>query len=83
MELKKYYFTYGSYGQDFVGGWTEVEAPDIDKACEIFREHHPDRHKGVLNCSTVYSEEQFKRTKMYAGDNWGFRCHEVLREETK
>ena len=83
MALKTYYFTYGLENQDFSGGWTEVEASDIDKACEIFRERHPDRHEGVLNCSTVYSEEQFKRTKMYAGGNFGCRCHEVLREETK
>lgn len=83
MNLKTYYFTYGLGTQDFSGGWTEVEAPNIDKACEIFREHHPDRCKGELNCSAVYSEGQFKRTMMYAGGNWGFRCHEVLREETK
>ena len=33
----KYYFTYGTDGQPFVGGWTEVEAPNADIACAAFR----------------------------------------------
>ena len=28
----KYYFTYGTDGQPFVGGWTEVEAPNVNLA---------------------------------------------------
>ena len=32
-EMPKFYFTYGTDGQPFVGGWTEVEAPDRRAAC--------------------------------------------------
>ena len=80
MELRKYYFTYGSEGQPFRGGWTEIWAKDVGEACDIFRENHPDRDEGWLNCSSVYSEAQFKATRMYTNGNLGKRCHEVLGE---
>ena len=40
--MPKFYFTYGAEGQPFVGGWTEVEAPDGHAACAAFRAYHPD-----------------------------------------
>ncbi len=77
--MAKFYFTYGTSGQPFVGGWTEVEAPDITAACHAFRIFHPDKTEGILNCSSFYSEEQFKHTQM-AGPEGNFHrgCHETI-----
>ena len=74
----RFYFTYGSDGQPFVGGWTEVEAEDIHAACAAFRVYHPDKNEGLLNCSSVYAEEQFERTEMFSSGNFGRRCHEII-----
>ena len=76
--MPKFYFTYGAEGQPFVGGWTEVEAPDGHAACAAFRAYHPDKTEGLLNCYGVYDEAHFKLTEMYRRDNFGFRCHEFI-----
>ena len=76
--MATFYFTYGLEGQPFTGGWTEVEAPDMDTACAVFRTVHPDRHRGCLNCGSVYNEEQFRKTSMYRDGNYGARCQERL-----
>ena len=84
-EMKRYYFTYGSEGHPFVGGWSVVEAPDFHIAIQIFQAYHPNKEKGLLNCSTVYSEREFQRTKMAGPDgNFGVFCHEIItvRRET-
>ena len=69
--MPNFYFTYGTEGQPFFGGWTEVDAPDR-------RAYHPDKTEGLLNCSSVYEEEHFKLTEMYRESNFGFRCHEII-----
>lgn len=76
--MAKFYFTYGTDGQPFSGGWTEVEADDMHIACGLFRAVHPDKDSGYLNCSSVYTEESFKNTEMYLEGNFGYRCHEKL-----
>ena len=77
--MPKFYFTYGSEGQPFYGGWTEVEAPNIRAASFAFRAFHPDKTEGILNCSDVYGENHFKRTSLYGpGGNFGYRCHETI-----
>lgn len=77
--MAKFYFTYGTEGQPFVGGWTEVEAPDRKIACALFRAIHPDKTEGLLNCCSVYSEEQFSKTEMAGSKgNFGRFCHEVI-----
>ena len=76
--MAKFYFTYGTDGQPFFGGWTEVDAPDCRSACSAFRTYHPDKTEGLLNCSSVYDEEHFKLTEMYRESNFGFRCHEII-----
>lgn len=77
--MPRFYFTYGTSGQPFVGGWSIVVAPDKHAACQIFRLIHPDKTPGILNCSSVYDEEQFAKTKMAGPEgNFGFRCHEVI-----
>ena len=76
--MKRFYFTYGSEGQPFCGGWTEVIAPDIDTAIALFRAYHPDRWEGILNCAGAYSEERFRKTSMFANGNLGHRCWETI-----
>ena len=76
----KFYFTYGTTdNMPFIGGWTEIEAPDRETACKVFRLFHPDKIKGLLNCSSVYTEEQFKKTDMSGADgNYHRHCHERI-----
>ena len=80
--MQTYYFTYGLEGQPFEGGWTVVEAADMETAVKAFRAFHPDKINGILNCSSVYTEEQFKKTSM-SGErgNFGRRCVEIIRIE--
>lgn len=78
--MAKFYFTYGTEGQPFFGGWTEVEAPTYHAACTVFRVYHPDKTEGLLNCCSCYAEENFKETSMYKqpDGNFGYRCHETI-----
>jgi len=75
----KFYFTYGTEGQPFYGGWTEVVAPNMDIAVAVFRMYHPDKIEGIINCSTIYTEEEFNKTRM-AGPDGNFHrfCHEII-----
>ena len=77
--MLKFSFTYGTSGQPFYGGWTVIEAPDYNTACAFFRAVHPDKTPGILNCSSVYSEEQFAKTLMAGPEgNFGHWCHERI-----
>lgn len=73
-----FYFTYGSDGQPFSCGWTEIEAPDANSACALFRAFHPDKTEGTLNCSSVYNEERFSETGMRKDGNFGACCRERI-----
>ena len=77
--MAKFYFTYGTEGHPFVGGWTEIEAPDSRAACYAFRAIHPDKTVGLLNCCSVYPEAEFLKTCM-AGPEGNFHsfCHEKI-----
>lgn len=75
----RFYFTYGTEGHPFFGGWTEVEAPDLETACGAFRVYHPNGIDNLLSCCAVYTEEEFKQTSMYGpAGNYGHRCHETI-----
>lgn len=74
----KFYFTYGSDGHPFFGGWTEVEASDVHTACRLFRAVHPDKISGIMNCSCCYSQEQFNATRMGETGNFDQFCHERI-----
>lgn len=77
--MARFYFTYGSEGHPFYGGWTEIEATDEYAACALFRAVHPDKTEGLLNCCDVYSEERFKKTCMAGPDGNMYRfCHEII-----
>lgn len=76
---KTFYFTYGCEGHPFSGGWTEIEAEDMETACGAFRAYHPDKVPHLLNCCSVYAEEDFKETCMYKkGVNLGKPCQERI-----
>lgn len=80
--MAKFYFTYGSEGYDYVGGWTEVivDAPDnYDIAVEVFNVMHPtSKDRPFVRCAGIYTEEEFKKTSMYENGNLGYRCHEQI-----
>ena len=74
--IKNYYFTYGtSTKMPFQKGWTKIEAPSRKAAVEIFRAYHPDINEGIINCSSIYDEDSFKKTTMWSEGNFG--AHEV------
>lgn len=76
--MNNYYFTYGIEGQPFRGGWTMIRCRDEMQARSLFRAVHPDKTPGVLNCSSVYDEEYFSRSKMARAGNLGHGCHEII-----
>lgn len=78
MKICNFYFTYGTTGHPFYGGWTKIEAPNMAIACAIFREIHPDKHEGLLNCCTCYTQEEFVKTSMWARGNFGVHEQEVV-----
>lgn len=61
--MQKFYFTFGSdpqfpYGRD---DYVMVKAESGLQACNLFRAVHPNRKgSNFLNCSEVYTEEQFE-----------------------
>ena len=77
----KFYFTFGSEGQDFVGGWTEIIAPDFEAAYRLFEALHPTQEGCGLACGGFYTEEQFKKTSMSKNGNFGHFCHERVTVE--
>ena len=75
----KLYFTYGTYGQPFKGGWTEVIAPDLQTAFKLYTAMHPAKaESGLFPYCDYYTEESFKRTEMYQKGNFGKFCQERI-----
>ena len=79
----KFYFTYGTEGQPFSGGWTEVIAETMRTATCAFRAYHPDKTDGLLNCSDVYTEEQFANSSMAKSGNFDRFCQEKIFMQSK
>ncbi len=76
--MSRFFFTFGTSDKfPFCGGWVEVFAPDRAKAVATYRSRHPDFNEGIVNCSDIYTEEQFMKTEMVQG-NLGAACHEIL-----
>lgn len=77
--MNKFYFTYGSDStQPFIGGWTEITAPDIETACNIFTALHPCKTNNILNCCSIYNEDEFHKTTMFERGNFDNYCHEKI-----
>ena len=81
-KMETFYFTYGTdKGFPFQGGWTEVHAAARNQAVALFRREHPDRSPGLVNCSSIYTEKQFKDKvlPLYKdGDAFWSVCHECI-----
>ena len=76
--MNNYYITFGSEGQPFKGGWIIIEAETIEQACKIFRAMHQykETNDTLLKFCSIYTEEAFKQTEMYKGnDNLSAGCH--------
>lgn len=76
--MLKFFFTYGSEGHDYEGGWTEITAPCMDDAVALFRGLHPS--DDCLRCAGVYTAKEFYNTRMYKSEagNFGHRCWESI-----
>ena len=75
--MKKFYFTYGSEGHPFVGGWTEVEAQNFTAACNVFMAVHPNDDGDCLKCASIYTDKDFP-AKIMENGNFGEKCHEKI-----
>lgn len=76
--MNSFYFTFGSDPEyPYQGGWVTVHAKTKEQACSVFRLYFPDRTPNVLNCAFVYTEEEFKTTRMFQGLEGEF-CHAEL-----
>lgn len=78
--MSKFFFSYGTDpAYPFLGGWTEIEAPDRPSACKLFQIYHPNRpgSAGRLNCADIYSEDEFMDSELIDG-NFGAYCHERI-----
>lgn len=77
----KFYFTYGlgdpeETGQDYQGGWTEVEASNVRTAVEAYKVFHPCRNNLLPCCSVAITELQMG--KMLTTGNGGKFCHDRI-----
>ena len=75
--MSTFYFTHGTEGQAYFGGWTEVIAENRQQAEAAFLAFHPLRN-GFIPCASVYTEEEMKKTTMWEVGNFGYRCHETI-----
>lgn len=58
--MQNFYFTFGSSKQfPYQNGYIVVVAQNYRDAVATFREKHPDIHEKTLNCSDVYTEEEW------------------------
>lgn len=73
--MPKYYFTYSTTGHPYIGGWTEIEAPN--KMCASLLH---DLLHGEGNYESLY-EERFFRKFLVAGKRLGYGCHERITYE--
>ena len=81
-ENHKYYFTFGSSGQIYEGGWVEIHADSLLDAQRKFIDRFGNdawAAPGVLNYAFHYSEEEFRETIMGRWNNYGKNCHEVIK----
>jgi len=80
MNNNYYYFTFGSEGQLFKGGWVKIKAQGLYEAQQKFIKHFGNKaRKGqFLNYSFDYTEEKFQASGMQEEGNIGAYCHEII-----
>lgn len=76
VELKDFYFTFGSDPHfPYQNGYVIVKADDLQEAILKFCSRFPNRHVNCMNCAFFYTEAQWKIiTKKY---DMG-KCHESI-----
>lgn len=82
-ELQSFYYTFGTSDHfPYKRGWVEVQAPDRCQADQRFRSEFPDVNPGFLNCSSVYTGDQFKKLNFDNHPDWRI-CHKILTAEAE
>jgi len=82
--MNKYYFTFGSAGQIYKGGWIIVHAHDYADAENKFFAYYGDRayvtgyHSGMFNYAFCYEELAFRKTSMEKTGNIGHYCWDEI-----
>ena len=62
---ERFYFTFGSASHfPFRNTYLVVYAKDYKEAAELFRKRYPDYTEGVLNCSSIYTQEKWDNLRM-------------------
>ena len=86
MTKKRFFCTFGdSKYFPYHDGWVEVIADSFNDAKRIFEDRYPSPKNGKSyfpRFAFIYSEQEFVKTDMWKYGNFGFRCHEVITEET-
>ena len=75
-KTNSYYFTFGTDGQVFRGGYIQINADSVKEAQEKFIKRYGDRawkYKGILAYAFHYTKEEFMKTSMQYGV-----CHGVI-----
>ena len=80
--MPKYYFTFGSSGQVYKGGWVEIHAINMTDAQQKFEKRYGNearnKETGLLRYSDHYREDLFRASGMIETGNLGAYCHEVI-----
>lgn len=77
----KYYFTFGSEGQIYEGGWIIIIANSIKEAQDKFvRKYGSEAYsaEGLMRYSMDYTEDKFRKLEMLKNGNLGKFCQDVL-----
>lgn len=80
---KKYYFTFGTAEQfPYQCGYLIVCADSKSEAVEKYRAKYPDIDEGIINCSFIYSQEEWDREVNNCPVQYSMlneSCHEIIR----
>lgn len=82
-DSKNFYFTFGSAEQfPYQYGYLIVCADSESEAVEKYRAKYPDIDKGIVNCSFIYSQEEWNREVNNCPAQYSMlneTCHEIIR----
>lgn len=81
MSENNYYFTFGSSGQIYKGGWVQIKASTLREAQEKFIRHFEKKaykSEGILSYASHYDQAEYEELEMFRTGNFGSRCHEVI-----
>lgn len=71
IEMKPYYFTFGSWERfPYQNTYLVVYGIDMHDALKKYRSKYPDVHQDTVNCSSWYNEEQWKEVLERSKGRW-------------